>query len=201
MDGAVDSSQLTSSVEISPLKRLFRVGVAVVVIASFGIWAYALSGVARRPPPDELDSTRALIEAIEDGTSYFEFDGVAAYSVRAEALCETAIDQLGDPSRVSSGPARAAQLRESNRVLAAMVESLRRLPVATDRDDTLRSAWLDDWEVLIGDRARYADRVEENPAAVFSVSRVADNEGLERRLTRFARTNLMLPCGAPADVG
>ena len=201
MARTADTADTTPSVEVSPLKRLFHLAVAVVVIGSFGVWAYALSGVARRPPPDELDSTRALIEATETGNSYFEFDGVAAYSVRAEALCEAATEQLGDPSRVSSGPERAAQLRDSNQVLSDMVNALRRLPVATERDDTLRSAWLDDWEVLIGDRARYADRVEANPAAVFSVSRVADNEGLERRLTRFARTNLMLPCGAPTDVG
>ncbi|MGI9609638.1 MAG: hypothetical protein ACR2NL_05020 [Acidimicrobiia bacterium] len=185
----------------SPLKLIFRAVVVVAVLASFGVWIYALSGVARQPPPDELDSTRGLIEAREAEEAYVELEALPAFGVRAQLVCEAASEQLGDPSRVASGPARAVQLRQSNQVLQDMVDSLRSLPMATERDEMLRSAWLEDWEVLLADRGRYADAVEVDPAAVYTVSRVAENEGLERRLTRFARTNLMLPCGAPTDVG
>jgi hypothetical protein len=180
---------------------LFRILVGVVVIGSFGVWIYALSGTASQPPPDELDSTGGLIEAIEAGEAYFELDGVLAYGKRAETICQATIDQLGDPSRVESAAERADQLRASNRLLEDMISMLRELPVATERDDSLRSLWLDDWAVLVADRERYADALEIDPTAGFSVSQVADNEGLERRLTRFARTNLMLPCAAPTDVG
>lgn len=178
-----------------------RAVVGAVVLGSFGVWVYAYSGAADRPPPDELDSTRAFVEAESDGLSYEELPGVAFYGRRATAICSDAMDRLPDARLATSGPERADQLRGANRILEAMITELRALPVATDRDDELRHLWLDDWQVLIADRERYADAVEVDPAAVFSVSDVADNERLERRLTRFARTNLMLPCGAPTDVG
>jgi hypothetical protein len=173
----------------------------VAVIGSFGVWAYGLSGAARQPPPDELDSTRGLIEAIEADETYIEFEGLPAYSDRAEAICDATTQQLGDASRVETAAERATQLRESNRSLVDMVSQLRALPTATERDDSLRSLWLDDWDVLIADRERYADALEADPTAKFNVSQVADNERLERRITRFARTNLMLGCAAPSDVG
>ncbi len=185
----------------SPARILFRIAVGIIVVASFGVWLYAYSGAADRPPPDELDSTRALLDAREAGQEFEEFDGTAAYGVRASSICDTAVGSLPDARLADSGPARATQLREANRLLLEMIGELRGLPVATVRDDELRNLWLDDWETLVGDRARYADAVENDPAAVFSVSAVADAERLERRLTRFARTNLMLPCGAPSDLG
>ena len=55
------------------------------------------------------------------------------------------------------------QLREANRILPTMIGDLRELRVATVRDDELRNLWLDDWEVLVGDRARYADAVRGRP--------------------------------------
>lgn len=187
-------------VRISPLRMILRVVVGIVVLGSFGVWMYALSGAARQAPPDELDSTRALIEANEAGEAYTEVDGLPAYAERAERICQATIDNLPDASRATSGPERAEQIRLANAQLSDMILQLRGLPVASERDDTLRNLFLDDWEVLISDRDRYADAVEVDPSAIFTLTAVADNERLERRLTRFARTNLMLPCGAPADV-
>lgn len=186
---------------LSPVRILFRVVVGIVIAASFGVWLYAYSGAADKPPPDELDSTRALLDARDAGTEFEEFDGVAPYGQRATSICENAIGSLPDARLADSGETRAMQLREANRILTDMIGDLRELRVATLRDDELRNLWLDDWEVLVGDRARYADAVQDDPAAVFSVSAVADGERLERRLTRFARTNLMLACGAPSDLG
>lgn len=185
----------------SPVRWILRVVVGVAVIGSFGVWAYAYSGAADRPPPDELDSTRAHLEATDRGEDYEELPGVPFYGRRASAICSGAMDRLPDARRATSGPERADQLQQANGILLTMITELRALPVATQRDDELRDLWLDDWEVLVADRDRYAQAVASDPAAVFSVSDVADNERLERRLTRFARTNLMLPCGAPSDLG
>jgi len=188
-------------VRATPLRNLVRLVVGIAVLGSFGVWLYALSGVARQPPPDELDSTRALIEATEAGETYEEFDGEPAYAKRAEVICEDTIGALPDASEAMSGIERAEQLRTGNVQLREMITQLRDLPVASERDDLLRNLFLDDWTVLVGDRDRYAAAVEVDPGAIFTVSAVADNERLERRLTRFARTNLMLACGAPTDVG
>lgn len=171
------------------------------IIGSFLVWVYALSGVARQPPPDELDSTRGFLDAVEAGESYLEIDNQPAFFARAEDVCAATMAGLPDASTAGNGPERAEQLREANAMLEAMMSQLRVLPMLTPRDNELRGKWLDDWSVLIGDRDRYADAVEVDPAAIFTVSAVADGERLERRLDRFARTNLMLSCSAPTDVG
>lgn len=173
----------------------------VAVIGSFLVWAYALSGVASQPPPDELDSTRGFIEAKEAGETYVEIDGQPAFAVRAQLICEATSNNLPDASTAASGEERAAQIREANAMLEAMMSQLQVLPMQSERDQDLRNKWLADWTVLVGDRDRHADALELDPAAVFTISAVADGERLERRLNRFAQTNLMLACASPTDVG
>ncbi len=188
-------------VPLTPARLVLRLVVGAVVAASFAVWFYAYSGAADRPPPDELDSTALLLAAENDGTDYLEMAGEPAFGKRAELICQSATDSLPNARFAESQTERATQIRVSNVILRDMVAELRSLPVATDRDNTLRSLWLDDWSVLLADRDRYANNVETDPGAIFTLTAVEGEERLERRLTRFARTNLMLPCGAPTDLG
>ena len=179
-----------------------KIVVGIVVAGSFAIWLYAFSGAAGRPPPDELDSTRALIEAREDDLEDpTEAGGLPVYGQRAEAICAAVVAELPNARDASNGKERADQIRRSNRSLSAMVEELRQIPVDTAHDDRLRNLWLDDWEIYISDRAFYAAEIEVNEDAIFTLTDLGGNERLERRLTRVARTNLMLSCGTPGDVG
>ncbi len=186
---------------LTPGRLIFRLVVGAVVAASFAVWFYAYSGAADRPPPDELDSTALHLAAEQDETQYQEVAGEPAFGKRAEVICQRAIDSLPNARFAESQTERADQIRASNVILRDMVAELRSLPVATDRDNTLRGLWLDDWGILLTDRDRYADNVETDPGAIFTLTAVEGEERLERRLTRFARTNLMLPCGAPSDLG
>ncbi|NNF54224.1 MAG: hypothetical protein HKN03_07240 [Acidimicrobiales bacterium] len=186
---------------LTPARRIFRFVVGIAIAASFAVWFYAYSGAADRPPPDELDSTALHLAAEQDNTRYREVDGEPAFGKRAEVICQRAIDSLPNARFAKNQTERAEQIRASNVILRDMVAQIRALPVATDRDATLRGLWLDDWGILLADRDRYADNVEIDPGAIFTLTAVEGEERLERRLTRFARTNLMLPCGAPSDLG
>jgi hypothetical protein len=160
-----------------------RVLLGIVVLASFGIWAYAYSGAADRPPPDLFD----------DPT-------VAA---AAEPRCALARDQLAqlEPAYLAAdNVARADTIDQSNGILTAMVADLRQLDPAGDRDRQILDGWLTDWETYLGDRDDYARRLRQDPGARFYQSDVA-NEMLDRRLSRLADTNQMPSCGNPGDVG
>lgn len=160
-----------------------RVLLAILVIASFGIWVYAYSGAADRPPPDLFDD-----------------EAVAA---EAEPRCALARDELAqlEPAYLASDHLdRAATIDDANAILSAMVADLRRLEPAGERDRQILDGWLGDWETYLANRDDFAHRLREDPTARFYQSDVA-NEMLDRRLTRLAETNRMPSCGNPGDVG
>lgn len=160
-----------------------RIALALVVAASFGIWAYAYSGRADRPAPDLLDDP--------------------GFAAAAEPVCAAARAQLGrlEPAPLATDHLdRAATIDQANRILGGMLSELRALSPTTERDRQIVGAWLTDWETYLEDRRSFADRLAADPDARFYQSDVA-NELLDRRLTRFADTNQMSSCGNPGDVG
>lgn len=157
--------------------------VGIPVAASFAVWAYAYSGLADRPTPDELDDS--------------------AFAVTAEPVCAESMDaleQLPNAEVANDNVERAGQIRARNTVLLDMVDQLRSEVTGTDRDIEMLTEWLDDWTTYIDDRADYADRFELDGNEVFYVSAVG-GERLERRITRFANTNRTYSCVTPTDVG
>ena len=160
-----------------------RLLLGLLVLATFGIWAYAYSGFADRPPPDLLDDP--------------------SFAAAAQPRCAVARAELAqlEPAHLASDRLdRARTIDEANQILTAMVSDLRTMVTGTDRDRQIISTWLGDWETYLGDRADYADRLVVDEGARFYQSDVAD-EFLDRRLTRLADTNAMPSCGAPGDVG
>ena len=160
-----------------------RIALALVVVASFGIWAYAYSGRADRPAPDLLDDP--------------------GFAAAAEPVCAAArakLDRLEPAPLATDHVDRAATIDEANLVLADMLQELRAQTPATDRDRQIVGDWLTDWETYLEDRRSFASRLSRDPDARFYQSDVA-NEPLDRRLSRLADTNRMSSCGAPGDVG
>jgi hypothetical protein len=160
-----------------------RLLLGIIVVASFGVWAYAYSGLADRPTPDLLDDP--------------------GFAAAAEARCTEArdgLDRLTPAYLATDHIDRAATVTEANRLLRSMVADLRAVPTGSVRDRQIVDAWLTDWEIYLGDREDYAVRLAADPMARFYQSDVA-NEHLDRRLTRLATTNQMASCGAPGDVG
>ncbi len=157
---------------------------ALVVIASFGVWVYAYSGQADRPPPDLLVDTEL--------------------ATRAEAICLAAVtdvDAMPSATEAADGPERGDQIRLSTGRFESMITELERLRVDDPQDRIIMTGWLGDWRTLLDDRLRYADAISEDPDAVFLQTNVAPGERLDRRLTRVADTNRMSSCATPTDVG
>lgn len=167
-----------------PLRWTFgRVLLAVVVLATFGIWIYAYSGLADRPPPDRLDDP--------------------TFAAAAEPRCAAAraeVDQLEPAYEASDHLDRVRTIERANAILTAMVADLEAMVTGTDRDRQIVGDWLDDWNTYLDDRRDFAQRLGADPNARFYQSDVA-NEFLDRRLTRLATTNDMPSCGASGDVG
>lgn len=161
-----------------------KVVATIIIGATFLVWVYALSGAARRDAPDLLDD--------------------ATFATEAEAICHqvvTEIDALPGALDAVDGADRGRQLIVANNHYEIMLDDLQAHVGGTDRDVQITEAWLADWEVLIQDRYRYAEAVATDPGARFLITDLGYQEGLERRITRFATTNAMASCGAPGDIG
>lgn len=167
-----------------PLTIAFRVVAGVVVLASFGVWGYAYSGLADRETPDLLaDRDLAAV---------------------AEQICAGAMaDVTAMPNALDAadGADRGEQIRATTARFATMVDDLDNLDRTNQRDDQIYSSWLSDWRVLLGDRLTYADAITVDPDAQFYITDIGVTERLDKRVTRFANTNLMTSCAAPTDVG
>ncbi len=175
---------LDDSGSISP-KRFTpgRVMLAVLVLASFGVWGYAYSGFADRVAPDTFDDP--------------------AFALRAEPVCDATfarIEALPQAFEATTSEDRAATIRKANEELARMLDDLETMVTGTERDRGITNLWLDRWRILLADRVDYADRLATDPNALFYVSAEAGRRA-ERSISYVADTNRMPSCGAPEDVG
>lgn len=157
---------------------------AAVFVGSFGIWAYAYSGLADRPAPDRFDEP--------------------AFALAAESICADAVTDLNAlPSalRASDPIDRANQIRAATARLDQMVADLAASASGTPRDLEIIDEWLGDWRVMLGDRLRYAQALIDDPSsAQFLITDTGVNERLDRRITRLANSNAMPSCVVPGDV-
>lgn len=164
-----------------------RVLLAALVLASFAVWVYAYSGRADRVAPDTLDDP--------------------SFGAAAEAICSAAmtdIDQLPNALDATDRADRANQIRNINQRYTSMLDELTdevaASPTRTNRDLGIINLWLDRWRIIVSDREDYANRLEDDPSAVFYLSAEAGRRA-ERSLSYVADTNGMPSCGAPGDLG
>ncbi len=165
-----------------------RVLAVAVLVATFGVWIYAYSGLAARDAPDTMDDP--------------------SYAALAEPICAEAKDELaGLPGALeaTSPQERADQIRKADLVLDRMVSELEDLNEpdvvpGTERDKNIVRVWLERWRVLIADREDYADRIAEDPNAQFYISAEAGRRA-EKSIAYVAETNHMPSCTLPNDVG
>ncbi len=163
--------------------RIFKAIAVLVMIASFGVWGYAFSGLADRDSPDLMDDL--------------------AWAEDAEVLCAQAtLDVEAMPSAVDAETPveRASQIQAANARYRVMLAEMGDLAPTTDRDAEMVSEWRSDWELFLQDRERYAEAIQVDPAAPFTVTNTGGGERLYRRISRFAVTNFMASCVAPEDV-
>ena len=170
----------------SPHRPWYRrpggIAAAVVVAGSFALWAYALSGVARRDPPDTLADK--------------------AYASRAEQVCapyRRIVDAL-PPAPASKTPQdRAAVLGEATDTLTEMVAGLRTIAPDNPADQAIVDAWLQDWDHYLADRYAYRDKLATGTDAKFLLT---SSFGViyTRSMDNLATVNAMPSCITPGDV-
>jgi hypothetical protein len=166
-----------------------RVVLGVVVAASFSVWAYGFSGLAARTAPDTLAN--------------------ASFPAAADPACSAAnetVAQMPNALDAEDNVDRAGQIVDTTAVYRQLVDDLEVLvddPTVTldERDRSITLEWLVDWDRFLDDRIDFAERLAQDPNAVFYVAASSGGERLERRITRFATTNEMLECVTPSDVG
>lgn len=166
--------------ERGPAWRRYLIGL--VVFAMVVMWGYALFG-PRSEAPGSLSS--------------------AEFSSRAEPICadaRTAVDELPHAFETEDPNDRADVIDEANGHLTAMVRQLRAVVPSEERDATMVTEWLDDWDVLITDRQRFADTIRIDRTARYLETEKAGNH-LSEAMTRFAEINEMPTCADPGDVG
>ena len=160
-----------------------RVAIVVVLLAITLMWIYALSGLAREDPPDQLDD-RAFPEAAEP---------------RCAAALD-AIEALPPAADAGSPEERAGTVAAATDELAAMVDDLTELaPSGTGRDADITQEWLDDWETYLEDRRDHVTALEQGSTEPFEVTPRA-NRQITVTMDHFAEVNDMPSCATPQDI-
>jgi len=181
--------RLPEDAEPGPKFTLGRLALGVVVAGSFAVWGYGFSGFAGRTAPDTLGNSSFL-------------DVAEPSCAAANETVATMPDALDAEDNVE----RADQVINNTAVYTALVDDLEQLlddprVDLNDRDSGITLEWLQDWRQFLADRIDYANRLADDPQAVFYVAASSGGERLERRITRFAATNQLVSCVTPQDVG
>lgn len=171
--------------DASPGRRItpLRLFLGLVVVASFALWAYAFSGLARRDAPDTLDDP--------------------TFAAAAEPICAAAIadiDALPAAMTFENDPlGRADNLDLATDRLEEMVRSLEPLVAGTDRDRQIIESWLADWSTYLGDRRGFAEAIRVDPDEPFQLTG-REGKAITAPMNRMATVNEMPSCAPPGDV-
>jgi hypothetical protein len=155
--------------------------IVLILLGIAGLWAYALTRQPQ-PPPDRIDDGSFAARAVEICMST-----TAARDVLPQAF------ETDDPAE------RARVVEDSNAVLAVMLNQLRAIAPAAERDHRMLSEWLGDWDVYLNNRREYAQRLRaEGDTRIY----VAEKDGRQVTVAidRFAEVNDMASCRTPKDI-
>ena len=160
-----------------------RVAIIVVLLALALLWVYALSGAARKDPPDQLDDP--------------------AFSEAAEPRCAEArevIDGLPAAQDAESPEDRATTVAAATDELSAMIDDLEaEAPTGESRDARITRDWIDDWRIYLSDRRAYVEQLEAGSEDPFEVT-PRGNRQITVTMDNFATVNRMASCAAPLDI-
>jgi hypothetical protein len=156
--------------------------IAVVFLVTFLPWAYALSGLAKKTPPDTLKDD--------------------AYRAAASPLCTAAradIDALPPAREARSAAERAVTLDQATDRVQRLVDDLRTVPTTSAFDADIVGQWLADWDRYVADRRAYAQTLRTDPDARFVLTA---REGVDytELMDAMAEVNHMPDCKTPGDV-
>ncbi len=170
-------------------RRIFFLAAGLLfVVATFGVWIYALF----------FYDPGLMIDELEDRT----------FPTAAEEICHQArvkIEALPTADQTPDHVERAEVVDEANDALRQMTAELEAI-VPTGGDQAQQrinsgiEQWVEDWNTFIGDRQAYADQLRTDDMTRFAESLKA-NRQISRAIDAFAQVNRMESCTVPGDVG
>lgn len=180
---------MSHDLDDAPPSRTGRIVVTAIVVGIVAMWGYVLYLAVfegRQESPDRIDEP--------------------AFTSAAEDTCRQVVDfvdTLPRAEQADSPAERADTVERATDRFQEMVADLERL--ATTIDDagaaSLVEQWLADWEVLLGDRRQFVDRLRERGEdARFTVTPGPSGRQITLRIDEFAATNDMPSCATPGDV-
>lgn len=148
------------------------------------VWIYVFANRGTIPHPDEFDDP--------------------VFSSAAEAVCadyQGTIAALPLATSIRSAVERAPLIAAGTVELEAMVADLAELtPPANAKGEAGVARWLEDYELYLDDRRRYADVLSSGEDPPFLVSATEDNVRVTDLLGTFAEVNNMASCGPSGDL-
>jgi hypothetical protein len=169
-------------------RKVFLAAGLLFVVATFGVWIYALF----------FYDPGLMIDELADTT----------FPKAAEEICHQArveIEALPTADQTPDHVERAAVVDEANDALRTMTAQLADI-VTTGGDAAERRVnsgieqWVEDWNTFIQDRQDYADELRTDDMTRFSES-LKSNRQISRAIDAFAQVNRMESCTVPGDVG
>lgn len=155
---------------------------ALVVAGTLGMWGY-LFFIADPGVPDRLEDE--------------------AFAAQGQAICAEAtarIDALPPAREAETPEERGEVVAAANRILDHMVDELSAIAPTEGEDARIVRLWLADWEVLLADRATYADQLLAGEDAELLISPREEGGGqITVTLDHFAQINDMEDCQSPLD--
>lgn len=153
-------------------------------LAMLLFWIYAFSNSDSIAHPDTFDDP--------------------VFTERAEALCaerQATISSFPIATAVEGPVERGEVIDLATEQLRLMVDELRELPAPTDPKGAAGvTRWLDDYQLYLDDRDRYAAILATGEDPPFLISGNADGVRVTDLLTTFADVNTMASCGPSADL-
>lgn len=125
-----------------------------------------------------------------------------AFATDAEPICAATADRIADlglPTAVETPAERAALVEAENDLLRSMLADLRALERPSGEEGGWVAEWLDDWDVHVGDRQRWADDLQQGDDHPF-VETARNGEQISKGIDYFAETNDMPSCATAGDV-
>jgi hypothetical protein len=164
--------------------RPVRIAVAVVIVALAVMWIYVLF-IAKPEPTDRLTDR--------------------SFPTAAQPICKATIDNLRNDGlldqKASSPQDRASLADRADAQLADMVAQLRAKVPASGVAHDATTAWLDDWDQWLHDRAAWTDQLKAGQDVQFyEKQRGNTGEPNSTALNAFAVTNEMSSCQTPSGL-
>jgi hypothetical protein len=160
-----------------------RIVASVLLLVVAGFWVWAFSPFAPNEHPDELDDP--------------------AFAEAARPLCEAAsdaLDALPKAHLIDTALERADLIDEGTTIYRDLVAQLRETaPDPSTPDGDVVHRWLDDYEIYLSDRDRYAAKFRAGVDEAFEVTVKGEGQ-ITDPIDAFTIGNRIADCATPQDV-